>query len=69
MPTPIQCPICKRENDFFAEPLGPFCSIRCKQVDLGNWFTQDYCISEPLTPDHLAAYEDLRGPTLDHPEE
>jgi len=69
MPTPIQCPTCGRESDFFAEPMGPFCSIRCKRVDLGKWFTQDYRISEPLTPDHLEGYADLSGPALDQPEE
>lgn len=26
----------------------PFCSWRCKQIDLGNWLSQKYVISEPL---------------------
>jgi len=69
MATPIKCPICGRESDFFADPTGPFCSIRCKRVDLGNWFNQDYRFSEPLSPDHLEGYENLTGPGLDQPEE
>jgi len=69
MPTPIKCPICGRKSDFFDEPIGPFCSKRCKQIDLGNWLGQDYRISEPLTPEHLEGYEDLTGPALDQPEE
>ena len=48
--------------------MGPFCSVRCKRVDLGNWFTEDYKISEPLTPDHLEDYESRTGPALDQPE-
>lgn len=53
MPKTVPCPICGRPNDFFAEPLGPFCTVRCKQVDLGKWFGEDYCISEPVDPDAL----------------
>jgi endogenous inhibitor of DNA gyrase (YacG/DUF329 family) len=55
----VQCPICKKESDLFAEPLGPFCSARCKTIDLGKWLDEDYRISEPLRPDHFAEYEDL----------
>ncbi|MBI1388880.1 MAG: DNA gyrase inhibitor YacG [bacterium] len=29
-------------------PTFPFCSPRCKMVDLGRWFSGDYSISEPL---------------------
>lgn len=54
-----KCPICGRPVDFFAEPLGPFCSSRCKMVDLGKWLGEDYRISEPLRPDHFASYEEL----------
>ncbi|MDD5350086.1 MAG: DNA gyrase inhibitor YacG [Chthoniobacteraceae bacterium] len=53
MATLIRCPICGRENDFFAEPLGPFCTVRCKQVDLGKWLGEEYRISEPLDADAL----------------
>jgi len=56
--TLIRCPICDRENDFFAAPVGPFCSPRCKLVDLGKWLGEEYRISEPLRPDHFAGDED-----------
>ncbi|MEI8233931.1 MAG: DNA gyrase inhibitor YacG [Verrucomicrobiota bacterium] len=49
----IQCPICGRENDFFAEPTGPFCSSRCKQIDLGKWLGEDYRIPGSLSPEAL----------------
>jgi len=64
----VKCPACGRENDFNAEPFGPFCSTRCKMVDLGKWFNEEYRISEPLRPDHLAEYEGLEGGELDNPE-
>jgi endogenous inhibitor of DNA gyrase (YacG/DUF329 family) len=44
MPAPTSsCPICRKgvrprsENPFF-----PFCSSRCKQVDLGKWLDEAY---------------------------
>ena len=66
--TLVKCPICGRENDFNADPLGPFCSSRCKLIDLGKWFNGEYRFSEPLRPDHLADYERLEGHALDDPE-
>jgi endogenous inhibitor of DNA gyrase (YacG/DUF329 family) len=68
IPSLAKCPICGKETDFNAAPLGPFCSQRCKLIDLGKWFGEDYRISEPLTPDHLAEYENLEGQALDDPE-
>ncbi len=48
MATPVNCPICQTRHDFFADPLGPFCSNRCKMIDLGRWLDEDYRIGEPL---------------------
>jgi uncharacterized protein len=31
-----------------ANPARPFCSPRCKDIDLGRWFDGDYVISRPL---------------------
>ncbi len=64
----VPCPICKKESDFFADPLGPFCSSRCKMIDLGQWLNEEYRISEPLRPDHLSEYETMEGDALDRPE-
>ena len=68
-PARVQCPICKKENDFFAEPIGPFCSARCKMIDLGKWLDEDYKISESLRPDHFAEFEDMPEANLDRPDE
>ena len=63
--TRITCPICGKENDYFADPLGPFCSPRCKMVDLGKWLGEEYRVTEPLRPDHFTEFEDLPENTLD----
>ena len=45
------------------------CSERCKMVDLGRWFAEDYRVSQPLRPDHFAEFEELQGDGLDLPRE
>lgn len=40
------CPICQKPVETPA--FRPFCSARCKDVDLGRWFTGNYRI--PVTP-------------------
>ena len=40
------CPICKRElSRATANKTHPFCSPRCKMVDLGNWLGDGYVIA------------------------
>jgi endogenous inhibitor of DNA gyrase (YacG/DUF329 family) len=64
------CPTCKKSGDWFAGKFGPFCSQRCKLVDLGKWFGGEHVISEPLSPGHFAKFADLPpGEHLDKPEE
>ena len=41
------CPICKTVADSEVNKDFPFCSERCKDIDLGNWATERYVISEP----------------------
>ncbi len=44
----MKCPICRKEVAASSAYL-PFCSERCKLIDLGNWATEKYVISTPLT--------------------
>ena len=48
----LHCPICQAELSATAEDLTyrPFCSQRCKLVDLHNWLSGAYRISTPLDP-------------------
>ncbi|WP_263353847.1 DNA gyrase inhibitor YacG [Acidicapsa acidisoli] len=58
----LHCPSCKKlvkatDEDF------PFCSDRCRRIDLGKWAMGVYKISSPvLDPDVL---EDLEGQERD----
>lgn len=44
------CPICKKTVQF-DDPYMPFCSDRCRLVDLGNWATEKYVIPTPIEED------------------
>ena len=47
IPMPLRCPTCKYEvlprdvNLAF-----PFCSVRCREVDLGRWLGEEYRIAD-----------------------
>jgi endogenous inhibitor of DNA gyrase (YacG/DUF329 family) len=45
----MRCPICKREFERDASPALPFCSERCRTIDLGRWLGEEY--SMPVIPD------------------
>jgi endogenous inhibitor of DNA gyrase (YacG/DUF329 family) len=51
-PATPKCPICGKPA--MAEHR-PFCSARCRQVDLGRWLQGDYVIpGAPVEPDDEA---------------
>lgn len=45
----VKCPICKKDVQPGEEDF-PFCSERCRLIDLGNWASEEYRISEPAAP-------------------
>ena len=53
----LRCPICKKptktdDADF------PFCSDRCRLIDLGKWATGSYVISSPVADADEAIRQD-----------
>ncbi|MFM8569978.1 MAG: DNA gyrase inhibitor YacG [Pirellula sp.] len=57
----IQCPTCQK---FFAAdihaPSMPFCSMRCKMVDLNHWFSEE--VGLPVYPSDDPEQEDEPQP-------
>ncbi|WP_462320272.1 DNA gyrase inhibitor YacG [Halochromatium sp.] len=53
MPTTVACPTCGKRIIWGSEsPWRPFCSERCKLLDLGDWLDENHRISEDLeSPD------------------
>jgi len=46
----LKCPTCKKEIQWDAAPFRPFCSERCRLIDLGAWATGDYRIPTSEMP-------------------
>ena len=43
------CPHCKKQTDLTLTNIyRPFCSERCKLIDLGNWAREEKLISRPI---------------------
>jgi endogenous inhibitor of DNA gyrase (YacG/DUF329 family) len=44
----MRCPICRKSATWEGNPFRPFCSERCKLIDLDNWLAERYRISPPV---------------------
>ncbi len=45
-PRVVSCPQCGKPTPFSpANPCRPFCSERCRLIDLGAWATESYRVS------------------------
>ncbi len=60
----IRCPICEKQFDPSASRAMPFCSDRCRQIDLGRWLREAYSVPVERDPDEGAADGEApqRGP-------
>jgi endogenous inhibitor of DNA gyrase (YacG/DUF329 family) len=53
----LRCPTCKTPVQA-DDPESPFCSARCRLIDLGKWASGEYVISSPLKDTDDALGED-----------
>ncbi|HTV08258.1 MAG TPA: DNA gyrase inhibitor YacG [Candidatus Aquilonibacter sp.] len=58
----LHCPICRKEVPLDSANV-PFCSDRCRLIDLGKWASGDYKISSPAFDPELA--EELEQAEVD----
>jgi len=49
-PATVICPTCGRELEWAGAPFRPFCSERCRLVDLGAWFSEQRSIPGESSP-------------------
>ncbi|MBX3432560.1 MAG: DNA gyrase inhibitor YacG [Pirellulales bacterium] len=45
----MRCPVCECEFDPASRATTPFCSERCRTIDLGRWLDEGYAV--PVVPD------------------
>jgi len=43
-PLIVHCPRCGKNTQLEGNPYRPFCSRRCKLIDLGKWVDEEYII-------------------------
>jgi endogenous inhibitor of DNA gyrase (YacG/DUF329 family) len=52
MVTTVQCPTCSAKVEWVStSTFRPFCSNRCKQIDLGAWAEEKYTIPAVNLPE------------------
>jgi uncharacterized protein len=50
----IECPTCKKVIAYQNNPFRPFCSKRCRLIDLGDWASEKHRIpGEKVDPSKL----------------
>lgn len=42
-----RCPVCDASVDLATTPTMPFCSDRCRLIDLGRWLDESYAVPAP----------------------
>ncbi|HYM43782.1 MAG TPA: DNA gyrase inhibitor YacG [Steroidobacteraceae bacterium] len=59
----VKCPTCGRELEWAESPFRPFCSERCRLVDLGAWLSEQRAIpgDDVAVPDESQPGE--KGPS------
>jgi endogenous inhibitor of DNA gyrase (YacG/DUF329 family) len=51
-PARVRCPTCERQIEWSeASPFRPFCSERCRLIDLGAWLIEGRAIPGDAPPD------------------
>jgi uncharacterized protein len=55
------CPICKKPTDSQKNAEFPFCSERCRMLDLGAWSAEKYVVSDPLFDEEEIPEADRRA--------
>lgn len=58
-----KCPTCNKPVQWQDNPFRPFCSERCKLVDLGKWVSEEYRVPGKPVPSEHSGEEEDRGNT------
>ena len=60
-PARVKCPTCHRDLDWETAPFRPFCSERCRLIDLGAWLSEQRAIpGESAPPPEKSVTEERR---------
>lgn len=55
----VKCPQCETMFNYYESEFRPFCSERCKLIDLGHWFKESYRVpTKEKNPTDINEYEE-----------
>jgi hypothetical protein len=49
----VTCPTCRERAAWHGNPHRPFCSLKCRLIDLGVWLDEGYRIPETKDDDNV----------------
>lgn len=56
----VACPTCKKKFKYHDSAFRPFCSERCRLLDLGQWLTESYAVpAHKLTEEEIQTLEEI----------
>ena len=64
-PARVKCPTCQRDLSWENAPFRPFCSERCRLIDLGAWLSGQRSIPGESLPTAENPVTDERPPKRD----
>ncbi|HYP66007.1 MAG TPA: DNA gyrase inhibitor YacG [Steroidobacteraceae bacterium] len=64
-PARVKCPTCQRDLDWENAPFRPFCSERCRLIDLGAWLSGQRSIPGESVPPPENPVTEERPPKRD----
>ena len=64
----MRCPTCNKEVELTGNPFRPFCSERCKLIDLGKWAGEQFRIPKRESEDEDES-SDVPPDNVEYPSE
>ncbi|ABA88888.2 protein of unknown function DUF329 [Syntrophotalea carbinolica DSM 2380] len=62
----VKCPHCGASKPWEGNAYRPFCSSRCRQMDLGAWVDEEYRVPDASCPsDEEQSLSELHQKTID----
>jgi len=56
----VSCPRCKKKFNYHSSDFRPFCSEKCRLIDLGQWLNETYTVpASKITPEEAEHLEQL----------
>lgn len=65
----VTCPTCKKKFEYYSSTFRPFCSEKCRLIDLGHWLTESYTVPvQKLSEEEQETIEHLLHEKIDNEE-